>query len=257
MLSAPAQRRLLTEDGVVLAARHTPYVFGAGAAPDLAVVVAHGFTGSSAKPDVREIVDVMSHHAGVISFDFRGHGRSSGACTMGDREVLDVDAAVGWALALGYRRVATLGFSMGGAAVIRQAAEGSRAAEVRAVATVSSPARWWFRGTTAMRRVHFAIEHPAARWFTALALRTRIATDGWDPPPSSPVECAPRLEVPLLVVHHERDHYFPVDHAEAIYAAAREPKELWIEPVAGHAESAATPDLIARIAQWLLKETDR
>ena len=48
--------------------------------------------------------------------------------------------------------------------------------------------------------------------------------------------------VPLLIVHGDRDHYFPVEHAEALYAAAREPKELWLVEGFGHAESAATPE---------------
>ncbi|MGN6598192.1 MAG: alpha/beta hydrolase [Actinomycetes bacterium] len=263
---AGSYRSLLTSDGVVLHAHHAPArSLRAVAAPrDLAIVVAHGFTGSLSKPDVRRIADVLTGVAGVITFDFRGHGRSGGASTLGDREVRDVEAAVAWARSLGYQRIATLGFSMGGAVVLRHAAEeaarptaGDEAGAstgrvgVAAVATVSSPARWWFRGTPAMRRVHLAIEVPAARRFTALALRTRIATDGWDPPPSAPREAAAALRVPLLVVHHRGDHYFPVEHAEQLYAAACEPKELWVEPSAGHAESAATPELVERIGQWL------
>jgi hypothetical protein len=32
---------------------------------------------------------------------------------------------------------------------------------------------------------------------------------------------------------------------------AGQPKELWIEPGFGHAESAATPALLGRIGDWL------
>jgi len=46
-----------------------------------------------------------------------------------------------------------------------------------------------------------------------------------------------------------------VEHGEALYAAAAEPKELWIEPGFGHAENAATPELLARIADWLLRHS--
>jgi fermentation-respiration switch protein FrsA (DUF1100 family) len=42
-----------------------------------------------------------------------------------------------------------------------------------------------------------------------------------------------------------------VDHAEQLYAAAGEPKELWIEPGFGHAESAASPALLERIGGWV------
>jgi fermentation-respiration switch protein FrsA (DUF1100 family) len=58
--------------------------------------------------------------------------------------------------------------------------------------------------------------------------------------------------VPLLVVHGDADHYFPVEHGERLYQAAREPKEYWLEPGFGHAENAATPELLTRIRDWVL-----
>jgi fermentation-respiration switch protein FrsA (DUF1100 family) len=57
--------------------------------------------------------------------------------------------------------------------------------------------------------------------------------------------------VPLLVVHGHDDHYFGPDHGQDIYDAAREPKELWLVPGFGHAENAATPDLLDRIGRHL------
>jgi fermentation-respiration switch protein FrsA (DUF1100 family) len=66
------------------------------------------------------------------------------------------------------------------------------------------------------------------------------------------VEVAPRISpIPVLFVHGDRDHYFPVDHPHALYEAANEPKELWIVEGFGHAESAATPDLLDRIGAHL------
>ena len=94
-------------DGTPIDAYHDP-----GPSNALAVVVAHGFTGSWRRPALRRVAAVLREHAGVVSFDFRGHGRSGGVTTVGDREVLDVAAAVDWAVELGYERVATIGFSM-------------------------------------------------------------------------------------------------------------------------------------------------
>lgn len=225
----------------------------AGPSTDLAVVVAHGFTGSWRRPAVRRVAAALQEHAGVVTFDFRGHGRSGGFSTVGDQEVLDVAAAVEWALELGYRRVATLGFSMGASVVVRQA--GLRTPEVpppTAVVAVSGPARWYYRGTPAMRRAHWVIERPMGRLVGRIALRTRIAANGWDPVPAAPHEVAARIApVPFLVVHGDADHYFPVEHAEQLYAAAKDPKELWLEPGFGHAENAATAGLLTRIATWI------
>jgi fermentation-respiration switch protein FrsA (DUF1100 family) len=52
-------------------------------------------------------------------------------------------------------------------------------------------------------------------------------------------------------VHGDSDHYFPVEHPEALYAAANEPKELWLLEGFGHAEQAATPELLDRIGTHL------
>ncbi|MGC5412405.1 alpha/beta fold hydrolase, partial [Streptomyces sp. DT225] len=117
-------------------------------------------------------VRTFSRYAPVVTFSFRGHGRSGGFSTVGDREVLDLAAAVAWARSLGHRRVVTVGFSMGGSVVLRHGAlyaspaaddgvggaygsvpaHGGRAgartgAHTDAVVSVSAPARWYYRGT--------------------------------------------------------------------------------------------------------------
>ncbi|MEU5612696.1 alpha/beta hydrolase [Streptomyces sparsogenes] len=270
-----------------------------------AIVVAHGFTGALERPALRRAAAVLGRHAAVVTFSFRGHGRSGGRSTVGDREVLDLAAAVRWARRLGHRRVATVGFSMGGSVVLRHAAlygagadrgagpgsgpgagpgagpgsvaesgpgsgaapepgagpgaleakggAGAReAAHADAVVAVSAPARWYYRGTAPMRRVHWAITRPAGRLVSRYGLRTRIDSRGWDPEPLSPVAAAPLIApTPLLIVHGDRDPYFPLDHPRAL-AEAADPSstELWIEPGFGHAENAADAALLDRIAAW-------
>jgi pimeloyl-ACP methyl ester carboxylesterase len=237
---------LTTADGERLAARHVP---GPNAAREICVVVAHGFTGSLEKPGVQAICHALAGHAGVVAFDFRGHGRSTGHSTLGDREVLDLDAAVQFARGLGYRQVVTCGWSMGGSVVLRHAAL-HRGAD--AVVSVSAVSRWFYRDTKPMRRVHWAIETRLGRLVARRLLRTRISAGGWPVVPESPVEVVPRISpTPLLLVHGDRDHYFPVEHPEALYAAANEPKELWLVEGFGHAESAATPELLDRIGAHL------
>jgi pimeloyl-ACP methyl ester carboxylesterase len=215
------------------------------------VIVAHGFTGSITRAGVRAVMSGLSAYAGVVGFDFRGHGGSTGHSTVGHREVLDLDAAVAAARRLGYRDVVTCGWSMGGSVVLRHAALHRG---VEAVVSVSALSRWFYRETAPMRRVHWAIETRLGRLVAHRAFRTRISAAGWDLDalPESPVEVAPRISpIPVLFVHGDRDHYFPVEHPQALYDAAREPKELWLIEGFGHAESAATPELIDRIGGHL------
>ncbi|MEU6849083.1 alpha/beta fold hydrolase [Actinacidiphila alni] len=306
---------LLTADGIAIEAEHRlsdaeiadehggrrDGTQGAGSAGaggyrerESAIVVAHGFTGALERPAVRRAARVLAGYGGVVTFSFRGHGRSGGLSTVGDLEVLDLDAAVAWARRLGYRRVVTVGFSMGGSVVLRHAAGTTVHAAVRsaerasarvreraaatavngvrpardgrttahspahvdAVVSVSSPARWYYRGTAPMRRVHWAITRPAGRLVSRYGLKTRIRPSDWDPVPLSPVEAVPLIApTPLLIVHGDQDGYFPLDHPLSLAAAAGtegdNAAELWIEPGFGHAENAARDALLRRIGDWL------
>jgi pimeloyl-ACP methyl ester carboxylesterase len=211
-------------------------------------VVAHGFTVHASRPDVRRVVAGLSPHGGVLTFDFRGHGGSGGRSTVGDHEILDLDAAVGWARRLGYRRVVTVGWSMGASVAVRHAALHRG---VDAVVAVSGPSRWHFRGTARMRLLHLGVETRAGRAVLARGFGTRVAASGWDPVPEPPDSVARRIApTPLLVVHGDADRYFPRDHGRWLAIAAGPTAELWEEPGFGHAEAGVGPELLARIARW-------
>jgi pimeloyl-ACP methyl ester carboxylesterase len=243
----PYAKTIVTEDGVPIDAAHLP------GDPELGIVLAHGFTLNWQRPAVWRVATSLSKFGGVVTFDFRGHGRSGGSSTVGDKEIKDVEVAVGYARELGYRKIVTVGFSMGGSVVLRHA---GLMGGVDAVVSVSSPGKWYFRGTRPMRLVHLAIEHRIGRFVTKTALKTRIYAGKWDPVPLPPDDAAALIApIPLLVVHGDQDGYFPVDHAQRIFDAAQEPKELWIVPGFGHAESGAGPKLITRIGTWIRRST--
>jgi pimeloyl-ACP methyl ester carboxylesterase len=240
---------LVTDDGVPIDAVHLPGQKG------LAIIVAHGFTQSWQHPHVWRVASRFNRAAGVITFDFRGHGRSGGLSTLGDLEIKDLDAALAYARELGYARVAAVGFSMGASIVLRHA---GLIGGLDAVVSVSGPGRWYYRGTKRMRRVHWAIEHRLGRLVTRRWLKTRISPEGWKLVPVPPAEAAALISpLPLLIVHGDQDPYFPPEHARQLYMAAREPKELWLLPGMGHAESACSDDLVDRIVLWVDQATVR
>lgn len=219
------------------------------------VVLAHGFSGSLRVPAFRRVAERLSRTATVLAYDARGHGRSSGRTTLGDREALDVDAAVAEARRRGARRVATVGFSMGAAAVLRQAAleqvGGHRmTSRPDAVVAISGTSRWSTRptATRAVRRLHLLVETRPGRAVSRTVLRTRVSRTAWPEPPVAPVDCVAGIDVPVLVVHGDRDGYFLLEHPRALAAQGA---ELWVEPGMGHAEAAVRPELVDRIGAHL------
>ena len=238
----------------------------------LTFVVVHGFTGSREKPAVRFIAEQLATRARVIVIDQRGHGHSSGGCTLGLAEPMDVDAAVAWARSLAADPVVTVGFSMGSASVLRHAglvAAPGRAPDARAVVreapdavvSVGGVAEWYFHGSRAMHRLHRITGSRLGRAGLVLLKNTRLERDAWPAEgtaaehlPITPPEAASRIAAPLLVVHGEFDEYFPTDHGQRIHAAAQAAGNaaatLWVERGMGHAERATSGDLVTRIADW-------
>jgi pimeloyl-ACP methyl ester carboxylesterase len=240
----PAARPLtvLTSDGVGLQGLHLP---GAVGAP--VFVIGHGFTNSIAKASTRAVIDHFADFGAVVALDFRGHGRSGGSGSVGRDEVLDLDAAVAFASSQDYGAIHSVGFSMGASIALRHAALGARSVDT--VVAVSSPSRWYIRETSPMRRVHWLLENPLGPAVGRM-LGVRLGVP-WPVIPQTPLEVIDRITpTPLLLVHGTDDHYFSPAHALALQAASRGHAELWIEPGMGHAESASTPELIGRIAQW-------
>lgn len=229
-----------TDDDVTLSGVHVP-----GPVDAAAFVLAHGFTHGIDKPATRAAIAAFARHGAVVAADFRGHGRSGGRSSVGRDEVLDLDAVVRWTRAAGHPSVTVVGFSMGAAVAVRHAALGTDRPD--AVVAVSAPSRWYVRESVPMRRLHWLLEHPLAVQLGA-ALGVRLG-EPWTDLPPSPVEVAAQISVPFLLVHGTEDDYFGPPHAIALQDASRS-GELWIEPGMGHGETALTPELAARIAEW-------
>jgi predicted alpha/beta-fold hydrolase len=242
-MTSPEPVRLRTADDIVLSA---DYYIDVSDGP--VYLLGHGFTGSSKVPQVVAIAEQLRSLGGsVLALNFRGHGASEGMSTIGVDEIADVEAGVSWLRA---RRpgvpIVTIGFSMGASIMIRYAGLGGNP---DAVVAVSSPGRWYERGTDPMRRLHLGVETRLGRLVLHRVFRTRVG-GGWDVLPTSPVEVAASISAPLLVVHGDADPYFGIEHGRMLAAAA--PKsELWIEAGLGHAENAMTPELLERISDWV------
>ncbi len=210
---------LTTADGLHLSAWYVP-VLEPGAPT---VLLCHGLLDS--KWTMLRLVPWL-HQAGynLLLLDFRGHGGSDHRpTTIGREEVLDIQAALDWLEAEGVgERVAGLGMSLGAAALVNTAAVDGR---LDALVLDSLFADWSD---------------------TDFAQGYRLPPDWLVPDVPSPEQVLPNVHIPVLIIHGTADILTHVEHAHRLYAAANEPKDLWIND-SGHAWSAWTyPDLYRR-----------
>jgi pimeloyl-ACP methyl ester carboxylesterase len=193
-----------------------------------AVLFLHGW-GSHKRHMLRDYLRWLAARYTVVAFDFSNHGESpEGITTLGVREVPEAAMALRWLRAHGYHSVGVLGTSMGGAIAINLAA---REPLVKAVVTDGAFAR-----PDNLAYGHFAshgypfpglLASSTARW---LAWRTG-ADLGSVAAVKHVAAIAPR---PLLLIHGSADHVILPSNANELFAAAREPKALWLVPKADH-----------------------
>jgi len=69
-----------------------------------------------------------------------------------------------------------------------------------------------------------------------------------------PLEAISRIHpIPVLIIHGGADKVVPVHHAEQLYAAAQEPKQLWIVSDSGHIQSLNSLNMRQRFLSYLGK----
>jgi alpha-beta hydrolase superfamily lysophospholipase len=197
------------------------------------VVLAHGF--KNTRTDMLEHARFL-HEAGyaVLLYDSRGCGRSGGVFGAGATEDRDIRGAVSFLKGSGLpgtSRIAVLAVSLGAGAALLAAARDPRIAAVIADSSWADERVQLDRMST-LRVGGVAI--PLLPYEPALV--DAIAGGRLE-------DARPRDEIgriaprPLLLIHSADDQNAttPLADAERLFAAAGDPKDLWIAPRGGHA----------------------
>lgn len=206
---------LITSDGLALHAWYTP------PQNNVVVLVAHAHNGLR-PTDMHSLF--ARHGYGVVSWDFRAHGESEGeVCSLGYYEVLDLEAALDFALSQPeVERVAAWGGSMGGAGVIMAAA---LRPEIEAVITDSAFAAL---EEELIKMIRLKWMRPLIRFF---AERETGVSIGDVRPVDVIGQISPR---PVFIIQGQSDLMVPVTAGERLYDAAGDPRTLWSEEDVGH-----------------------
>lgn len=227
------------EDQVLLRGWYVP---AEGAPSDRTVILAHGYAGNRHATGTNTLVlarVLPARGYNVLLFDFRGSGESEGEeVTVGYKEFWDLAGAVDFTRERGARKVALIGFSMGGATALLTAA---RLPEVDAVAADSPFSDF---------RAYF-LEN-ASVWtklpdfpFTYVIYATIPRMLGANLDTMSPLrEMDALAKKPLLLIHGEKDESIDVHHSrdllKAYEAHGGTRGSLWLVPKAGHVASFKT-----------------
>jgi uncharacterized protein len=203
-----------TEDGEQLHAWWVP----ATAPPIASVLLCHGNGGNIG--DRALAVDLLAAHGfGVLSFDYRGYGRSSGRPS--ERGTASDARAARAALPDG--PVIYLGESLGGAVALALAVDDPPDGLIL---------QSTFTGVRDIARLHYPFI-PRAFVPDAYPSLRRVRA----------------LRAPLLVLHGDDDRVVPVIDGQALYEAAPGPKRIELFPGAGH-NDVIGPGWIDVISDW-------
>ncbi|MBB5234775.1 alpha/beta hydrolase [Deinococcus budaensis] len=202
-----------TGDGLTLRGWFVPPRPDSGGA---AVVCAHGTAGHRG----HLLAHAAALHAegyGALLFDLRAHGESDGSVSgVGLHEHRDVLAALEYVRSrpdVDARRVALLGHSMGGAAVLRAAARTPHARAVVSIASAASLAENVASGVRAFTHLPAFPLAPLVVWVAERRTRGRMRD-------MRPVADAARLrDQPLLLIHGDADRVVGIENGRRLREA--------------------------------------
>ena len=164
----------------------------------------------------------------TLLIDLQAHGETPGRrITFGARESENVAAAVDYLRRVfPHERIGAIGVSLGAAAIVLTEHD------LRLSAVILESLHPTIEEAVE-NRLRLFLGEPGV-WFLPVLLFqisvfTGVPIDGL-----SPIEQINNLNSPVLIISGTNDNHTTVPETERLFAAAREPKELWIVPGAGH-----------------------
>jgi fermentation-respiration switch protein FrsA (DUF1100 family) len=223
-------------DGVRLHAWYLP----AQGAPLGTVLFLHG-NAENISTHIASVYWLPAQGYNVFLLDYRGYGSSAGSTSL-EGSLLDIDAATAWLASrpdVRAQGMVVFGQSLGASMAVYAVAHSRYRTEIRAL--VIDSAFSGFRRIAREKLASFWLTWPL-QWPLSLTVSDKYS------PMYSIADVSP---IPLLIIHSEHDQVVPVRHAEELYAAAKEPKALWLVPDGGHIQALSHEDQRRRLILYL------
>lgn len=164
----------------------------------------------------------------VLLFDFQAEGESPGtALTFGHLEAMDARAAFDFLRAkVPGERVGVIGLSLGGAAAVLT--EKPLEADAMVLEAVYGDFE-----TAVINRMVMRLGEAGRLLTPLLTLQARPRLGFW-PSALAPARRIAEVRAPVLIIAGGEDQHATMDETKAIFANARDPKDLWVIKHAGH-----------------------
>lgn len=177
----------------------------------------------------------------VLLFDYRGYGKSGGVPEL-QGVIRDAEAAIEQIVKMeetDHKPIIVYGQSIGASIAIYAVAHSQYREHIDALIAESA--------FTGYRRI--AREKLSAFWLTwpfqyPLSWTVSAAY--------APIDAVPKIApIPLLLVYSEEDRIVPTRHGKQLFAAAKEPKQLWVVPNGRHISVFFRPEQRQRLLDYL------
>ncbi len=238
-----------SSDGVKLSGWFIPPALGSDGAT---VVLVHGLSGNRTDM-LAQTRMLVKRGYGALLFDLRNHGASHGAMTsLGFWEINDVHGAINYLATrpeVNQNRIGLIGYSMGGATVLRAAAV---IPQVRAVIAESAYATLEENLGQSKLVTPFA---PLMVWLGEHVTGLRISQ-------VRPIDDVAHIARPILFIHGALDNIVHVTNSVRMYQAASEPKGFYLIDQATHKQPDAVNPVefekrITGFLDWSLRDIER
>jgi len=232
---------LKTSDGVKIAVNHFK------TEQQQVLIIANGWTMSKDSNFVDTMARLFAQTFDVISFDFRGHGKSTGVYTFTSKEPEDLKSVVNYAKNI-YKNIYLIGFSLGGAiSILYSAAEKG----VDRLVIVSAPHS--FAKIKNFMWVKDFLTNPFKKYESKVCIKLR-------PSPIiskkiSPIDVVDKITIPTLFIAGDLDTITHPEDTKSLFQKAKCEKKFELFKNCNHAEDLVCQDkekLIATCVEWLL-----
>lgn len=235
--------KLKTNDGIKIAVNSYENNF------ENVVIIAPGWFMTKDSRFFKDMSDIFSKYTDVLTFDFRGHGKSSGFYTFTSKELNDITAVINYAKAK-YKKIYLIGFSLGGSISLIAASNNN---VIDKIIAVSAPSCFEKIENKIWKKEAWLLtikKCELKRWLSvrpSLIIRKK----------TRPIDIIENIKCPTLFLAGEKDPTVCCWHAEALYNKAICKKKYELFKNCCHAEDLfiqAKEKFINVCINWLFSE---